>query len=344
MNLPNSLEATVQALLTPGRGLLAADESFPSIEKRFKDYQIPSTEENRLAYREMLFTTPGLSEFISGVILFDETIRQKIGGVLMPEVLAKAGMVPGIKVDMGAVALPNFKGEKFTQGLDGLRERLAEYYRLGARFTKWRAVITIGDGIPSRACIEANAGALALFAALSQEAGLVPIVEPEVIMEGTHTLARCEGTIHLTLKTVFDALVTNCVMLEQMILKSGMVLSGSACPEQASLDDLAWATLSVFRRTVPAAVPGIVFLSGGQSDELATERLNAITKLGRAPWTITFSYGRALQAPRAQGMAGKIRERSRCPKGPPSPRPMQQPRRARKIFDRFGKGLIADPL
>ncbi len=305
MNHPNSLEATAQAILASGKGLLAADESFPSIEKRFKEYQIPSTEENRRAYREMLFTTPGLGEFISGVILFDETIRQKIGGVPMPEVLAKLGMIPGIKVDMGAVALPNFKGEKFTQGLDGLRERLAEYYKLGARFTKWRAVIEIGEGMPSTACIEGNANTLALFAALSQEAGLVPIVEPEVIMDGAHTRARCEDVIHLTLKTLFDALVVNRVMLEQMILKSGMVLSGSTCPEQATLDQIAWSTLSVFRRTVPAAVPGIVFLSGGQSDELATERLNAICKLQGAPWTITFSYGRALQAPALKAWAGK---------------------------------------
>jgi fructose-bisphosphate aldolase class I len=293
----NNLEEIARAILAPGKGLLAADESFPSIEKRFKSIGIPSTEENRLAYREMLFMTPDLGKYISGVILFDETLRQKIGGKPIPQVLAEKGMIPGIKVDLGAVALPNFEGEKFTQGLDGLRERLAEYYKLGARFTKWRAVITIGDGIPSRGCIEGNAQSLALFAALSQEAGLVPIVEPEVLMDGAHTIARCEDTIHLVLKSVFDALIVNRVMLEQMILKSGMVLSGSECPEQAKLNDIAWATLSVFRRTVPAAVPGIVFLSGGQSDELATERLNAITKLGNAPWTITFSYGRALQAP-----------------------------------------------
>jgi len=301
----DTLEATVRALLAPGKGLLAADESFPSIEKRFKSISLPSTEENRRAYRDMLFTTPELGQFISGVILFDETIRQKVAGVLVPEYLASKGMVPGIKVDLGAVNLPNLKGEKLTQGLDGLRERLAEYYKLGARFTKWRAVINIGEGMPSTACIETNAYALAVYAGLSQEAGLVPIVEPEVIMDGPHDLARCEDTIHLTLKSVFDALVVNCVMLEQMILKSGMVLSGTTCPQQATIGDIAWATIRVFRRTVPAAVPGIVFLSGGQSDELATERLNAIAQLGRAPWTITYSYGRALQAPALAAWQGK---------------------------------------
>ena len=291
-----TLESTARALLAQGKGILAADESFPTIGKRFKALDIPSTEENRSAYREMLFTTPGLSEFISGVILFDETLRQRTpGGVPVPELLAQEGIIPGIKVDRGAVPLPNFPGEKFTQGLDGLRERLGEYHDLGARFTKWRAVIAIGEGLPTETCIEANAHALALFAALSQEAGLVPIVEPEVLMDGDHTLGRCEEVTRTTLERVFDALFDQRVTLEGMLLKTGMVLSGKDCPQQASLAEVAEATIRCLRRVVPAAVPGIVFLSGGQSDVAATERLNAISAVSDAPWTLTFSYGRALQ-------------------------------------------------
>ncbi|HXC02232.1 MAG TPA: class I fructose-bisphosphate aldolase [Opitutaceae bacterium] len=290
-----TLESTAQALLAPGKGILAADESFPTIGKRFKEFNIPSTEENRRAYREMLFTTPGLGEFISGVILFDETMRQKIGSASMPEALARQGIIPGIKVDDGTMNLPGFPGEKITQGLDGLRERLAEYRELGARFTKWRAVIAIGERLPTTACLEANAHAHALFAALCQEAGLVPIVEPEVLMDGNHTLARCEEVTTATLKAVFAALFDHRVVLEQMLLKSGMVLSGKDCPQQADASEVADATLRCFRRTVPAAVPGIVFLSGGQSAVAATERLNAIGQAGGAPWKLTFSYGRALQ-------------------------------------------------
>jgi fructose-bisphosphate aldolase class I len=293
-----TMKTTVAELLTLGKGLLAADESLPSIGKRFKPLNIPSTEENHRAYRDMLFSTPGLNEFISGVILFDETIRQKTaGGVLFPEYLAKLGIIPGIKVDKGAVALAHFPKEEYTQGLDGLRERLAEYRELGARFTKWRAVIAIGQGIPTRACIETNARLLALYAALSQEAGLVPIVEPEVLMDGNHTIARCEEVTSYTLKDLFDALSEQRVVLEEMILKSGMILSGADCPQQAGLAEVAEATRRCFLRTVPAAVQGIVFLSGGQSDEAATERLNAICAPGNLPWTLTFSYGRALQAP-----------------------------------------------
>jgi fructose-bisphosphate aldolase class I len=244
----------------------------------------------------MLFTTPGLGEFISGVILFDETIHQKTSrGTLMPELLAAQRIIPGIKVDGGTMNLPGFPGEKITQGLDGLRERLAEYRELGARFTKWRAVIAIGERLPTAACLEANARAHALFAALSQEAGLVPIVEPEVLMDGNHTLARCEEVTTATLKIVFDALFDHRVVLEQMLLKSGMVLSGKDCPQQADASEVAAATLRCFRRTVPAAVPGIVFLSGGQSAVAATERLNAICRAGGVPWKLTFSYGRALQ-------------------------------------------------
>jgi fructose-bisphosphate aldolase, class I len=293
-----TMESTIQALLASGKGILAADESLPTIGKRFKELGIPSTEEKHRDYREMLFTTSGLNEFISGAILFDETIRQKTkDSVPMVDVLTKQGIIPGIKVDEGTVALANFPGEKITDGLDGLRDRLVEYRKFGARFTKWRAVIAIGEQIPTRTCIEANATTLALFAALSQEAGLVPVVEPEVLMDGSHTIVRCEEVITATLKTVFDALFDHHVVLEQMLLKTGMVLSGAECPVQADVAEVAEMTLRCLRRAVPTAVPGIVFLSGGQSDEEATERLNAICRAGNAPWKLTFSYGRALQAP-----------------------------------------------
>jgi fructose-bisphosphate aldolase, class I len=296
MSFPTTLESTAQALLASGKGILAADESFPTIEKRFKALNISATEENRRAYREMLFTTPGLSEFISGVILFDETIRQRTkAGVPMQEFLTQQGIIPGIKVDKGTIALANFAGEKITRGLDGLRERLIEYRELGARFTKWRAVITIGERLPTAACIEANARALAHFAALSQEAGLVPIVEPEVLMDGSHTLARCEEVTSVTLKTVSAALFDYRVVLEALLLKTGMVLSGKGCPQQADVGKVAEATLRCLGRAVPAAVPGIVFLSGGQSDVAATERLNAICRAGGVPWKLSFSFGRALQ-------------------------------------------------
>ncbi len=300
----DELETTAEALLAPGKGLLAADESFPSIEKRFAEYKLPSTEENRRAYREMLFTTPTLNEFISGIILFDETIHQEIGGALIPAVLERQGIIPGIKVDMGAVPLPGFKGEKITQGLDGLRERLAAYRKLGARFTKWRAVIEMGDGLPTRECITANAGALALFAALSQEAGLVPIVEPEIMMEGPHTISRCEEVTRETLDSVFAALVSHRVELEGMLLKTNMVLPGDQCAEQSSPAEIADATLRCFRRSVPAAAPGIVFLSGGQGDVEATERLNAICATRSPGMKLTFSFGRALQAPALEAWRG----------------------------------------
>jgi fructose-bisphosphate aldolase class I len=294
----NLMDSTIAALLASGKGILAADESFPTIGKRFEELNIPSTETSRRDYREMLFTTPGLGEFISGVILFDETLRQKTAaGVPLSEILTRQNIVPGIKVDEGTAALAHFAGEKITQGLDGLRERLAEYRELGARFTKWRAVITIGEKIPTRACIEANARVHALFAALSQEAGLVPIVEPEVLMDGEHSIARCEEVTTATLNSVFAALTEHRVVLEQMLLKTGMVLSGKDSAQQAGIAEVATATVRCLRRVVPAAVPGIVFLSGGQTDEDATERLNAICKAGELPWTLTFSYGRALQAP-----------------------------------------------
>ena len=295
-NATPPLEATIAALLSAGKGILAADESLPTIDKRFKPLGIACTEENRRAYRELLFTTPGLNEFISGVILFDETVRQRThDGLAMPEYLAKQGIVPGVKVDKGTAALANCSGETITQGLDGLRERLAGYRELGARFTKWRAVITIGDRLPTRTCIEANALTLALFASLSQEAGLVPMVEPEVLMEGNHTIAHCEEVTTFVLQSVFGALFDHQVVLEQMLLKTGMVLSGADASDPAIPDVVAEATLRCLRRTVPAAVPGIVFLSGGQSDVEATHRLKAICSAGSVPWKLSFSFGRALQ-------------------------------------------------
>ena len=296
MSFSTALESTARALVASGKGILAADESFPTIEKRFKALDIPSTEENREAYREMLFTTPGLSEFISGVILFDETIRQQTkGGVPLRELLVKEGIIPGIKVDKGTVALPNFPGEKFTQGLDGLRERLAEYREIGARFTKWRAVIAIGDGLPTANCIEANAGALALFAALSQEAGLVPIVEPEVLMDGNHTLARCEEVTRVTLECVFArcSIIASC--LRECCLRPAWCCRAKIVRSRLAMKKWPRPQIRCLRRAVPSAVPGIVFLSGGQSDVAATKRLNAICAVGNVPWTLSFSFGRALQ-------------------------------------------------
>jgi fructose-bisphosphate aldolase, class I len=296
VSLPDTLESTASALLAPGKGILAADESLPTIGKRFKELGIASTEENRRDYRELLFRTSGLGESISGAILFDETIRQKAsGGTPLVALLEAQGIIPGIKVDAGAVPLPAFDGEKFTSGLDGLRERLTEYRQLGARFTKWRAVIDIGNGIPTETCVETNATLLALFAALCQEAGLVPIVEPEVLMDGDHGIERCEEVISFTLKTVFKALDRHRVSLKGMLLKSGMVLSGKDCPKQADDAQVAAATIRCFRHSVPAGVPGIVFLSGGQGDVEATRRLNAICLSKGLPWKLTFSYGRALQ-------------------------------------------------
>jgi len=318
-----AMESTIEALLVRGKGILAADESSPTIAKRFADINLVSTEETRRSYRELLFTTRGLNQSISGVILFDETLHQKTkGGVLMPEVLAQQGIIPGIKVDKGAVALANFDGEKITQGLDGLRERLKEYRELGARFTKWRAVIAIGESIPTQTCVEANAETLAMFAALSQEAGLVPIVEPEVLMDGDHSIDRCEEVTTLTLNDVFDALFRHRVVLEQTLLKTGMVLSGKDCSRQADLPEVAEATIRCLVRSVPAAVPGVVFLSGGQSDEAATSRLNAICGVSDIPWKLSFSFGRALQAPALKIWKGSqdkvaaaqaaLRRRARC--------------------------------
>jgi fructose-bisphosphate aldolase class I len=305
------LTATATALVAPGRGILAADESAPTIEKRFRSISVASTEEHRRAYRELLFTTEGAGEFISGVILFDETIRQRTGdGIAFPEALSRAGIIPGIKVDQGTKALPGFPGEKITEGLDGLGARLDGYRDLGdrdlgARFTKWRAVITIGDGIPTRGCIEANAEALARFAGLSQAAGLVPVVEPEVLMDGDHTIGRCQEVTAETLAVVFAALRRHRVRLDGMLLKPNMVLSGGQCPDQAGVDEVARATVRCLRDNVPASVPGIVFLSGGQTDEAATAHLDAMNRLGQQPWQLSFSYGRALQAPVLEAWKGE---------------------------------------
>lgn len=300
-----AIESVVAQLLAPGKGILAADESLGTIGKRFASLGIASTAESRLAYRTILFTTPGLGEFISGAILFDETIGQRIGSSSAAGALAGMTIVPGIKVDKGTEALPGFASEKFTLGLDGLRDRLASYHDLGARFTKWRAVIAVGDRMPTSACIGANAQALALFAALSQEAGLVPIVEPEVLMDGGHTIARCGEVTAATLKAVFAALLGQRVVLEHMLLKTGMVLPGKDCPKQVDAAEVAQATLRCLRLAVPSRVPGIVFLSGGQDGVEATERLNAICATG-GPWKLSFSFGRALQDLAIKAWMGRL--------------------------------------
>ncbi len=293
-----NLESIASKLVAAGKGILAADESSGTIEKRLKTINVPSTEENRREYREILFTTAGVREFISGVILFDETIRQKTrDGRTFVKALEQQGIIPGIKVDNGAKTMANFPGEKVTEGLDGLRERLAEYRQLGARFAKWRAVIAIGDGIPTDTCIASNAELLARYAALSQEADLVPIVEPEVLMDGAHRIERHFKVTQQTLETVFHALFEHRVALEGMLLKPNMVLSGKDCPQQASVQEVAEATLRCMKHVVPAAVPGLVFLSGGQTDLQATEHLNAMNYLDHVPWELSFSFGRALQAP-----------------------------------------------
>ncbi|HTD87314.1 MAG TPA: class I fructose-bisphosphate aldolase [Candidatus Binatia bacterium] len=290
------VQKTARALVAPGKGILAADESSGTIEKRFKSIGVASTEENRRAYRELLFTAPGVGEFISGVILYDETLRQKAAdGTPLVEVLKKQGIIPGIKVDEGAKAMAGFAGEKVTEGLDGLRERLAEYVKLGARFTKWRAVITIGSGIPTRTCLQANAHGLARFAALSQEAGMVPIVEPEVLMDGDHTIERQFEVTEAMLKLVFQTLYEHRVALETMLLKPNMVVSGKECSKQATVKEAAELTLRCMRQAVPPAVPGLVFLSGGQSEAQATEHLNEMNRINQIPWQLSFSYGRALQ-------------------------------------------------
>jgi len=296
--MTEDLGQIAKSLVAPSKGILAADESTGTIEKRLSSINVPSTEDNRRAYRELLFSTAKAAPFIGGVILYDETLRQSAAdGTPFPELLANQGIIPGIKVDQGAKALAGAGGEKITEGLDGLRERLAEYHALGARFTKWRAVITIGDEIPSRYCIDTNAHALARYAALSQEAGLVPIVEPEVLMDGAHDIERCRDVTEATLSQVFRALFDQRVVLEHMLLKPNMVIAGSACAPPGSIGDVADATVVSLVRTVPGAVPGVVFLSGGQSEEQATAHLNAMNKRHPdLPWQLSFSYGRALQA------------------------------------------------
>jgi fructose-bisphosphate aldolase class I len=306
-----SLQETARALVADGKGILAADESTGTIKKRLDSINVESTEANRRDYRTLLFTAPGAGNHISGVILFDETIRQNAAdGTPLVEIIQDAGIIPGIKVDKGAKPLAGHPDETVTEGLDGLRERLEEYAELGARFTKWRAVYRIGEVIPSPACITTNAHALGRFAALSQEAGLVPIVEPEVLMDGDHDIDDCAEVTEEALRTVFAELAVQEVLLEGMLLKPNMVLSGKDCPEQAGVEEVAARTLRCLRRTVPAAVPGMVFLSGGQSDEAATLHLNTMNKLaGRAsaepaPWKLSFSYGRALQAAPLKAWAG----------------------------------------
>jgi fructose-bisphosphate aldolase class I len=294
------LISTAQALVGGDKGLLAMDESNPTCNKRFARFGIPQTEEARRAYRELIVTTPGLGKFISGVILYDETIRQsRKDGTPFVKVITDAGIIPGIKVDTGAKDMAGHPGERITEGLDGLRNRLAEYFKMGARFAKWRAVITIGADIPSRGCIEANAHALARYAASCQEAGMVPVVEPEVLMDGGHTLERCFDVTEETLRTVFNQLYTQQVTLEGMILKPNMVLPGLTCPKQETEDEVADATVRCLLRAVPAAVPGIAFLSGGQSGELASARLNAMNVRFKSqlPWTLAFSFARAIQQP-----------------------------------------------
>ena len=303
----NDLAAIAKAMVAPGRGILAADESTGTIEKRFNSINVENTEENRRAYRDMLFTTRGIGDWISGVILYDETLRQKSAdGTSFVDLLYKNGVLPGIKVDTGAKPLAFCPGETVTEGLDNLPKRCAEYVKLGAKFAKWRAVIDIGRDIPSATCIAANAHALARYAAICQEAGLVPIVEPEVLMDGDHSIERCQEVTEWTLNAVYDALYMNRVVLEHSVLKPSMVISGKKSAKQAPVDEVAARTVQTLKRTVPGAVAGIVFLSGGQSDELATAHLNSMNRqfAGNLPWPLSFSYGRALQQPSLKAWKG----------------------------------------
>ena len=303
------LSKTAAAMVARGKGILAADESSGTCETRFKTIDTPCTEESRRFYRGLLFTTPGAEKFISGVILYDETIRQKTDdGVLFPDYVAQKGILPGIKVDTGAKNLALCPGEKVTEGLDGLRDRLADYFRLGARFAKWRAVITIGDGnpaLPTHTCLYANAHALARYAALCQEASIVPVIEPEVLLDGGHTIERCEEVMEATLRATYAALAAHNVSFEHTILKSSMVVSGKTNARQAGVDEVAERTLRVLKRTVPAAQPGVVFLSGGQTDVSATAHLNAMASVKGLPWPLTFSYSRALQNPALAAWRGQ---------------------------------------
>ena len=309
----DGLNKTALEIVSTGKGILAADESTPTIKKRFDTIGVESTETNRKNYRNMLFTTDGVSKYISGVILFDETIRQQSpDGTAMVDVLAKAGIIPGIKVDKGAKSIANAASETVTEGLDGLRERCQEYVSLGARFAKWRAVIKIGPDIPSEHCIALNAHALARYASLCQESGLVPIVEPEVLMDGSHDIDQCEIVTENTLKALYHELHKQGVVLEGTLLKPNMVISGSECTKQARIDEVAERTVTCLKRSVPAAVPGIVFLSGGQSDETATLHLNSMNANHMdLPWKLSFSYGRALQAAPLKAWGGSDIERGK---------------------------------
>ncbi len=292
----DTLQATAQAMVAPGKGILAMDESHPTCQKRFDALGIEFTEANRQAYRDMLVTAEGLADCIGGAILFDETLRQNLlDGTSFPKHLDSIGIVPGIKVDRGAKDLAGHPGEKVTEGLDGLRERLAEYSELGARFAKWRAVITIGENLPSEACLEANAHALARYAMLCQEADMVPIVEPEVLMNGAHDIERCNEVTVRTLEVTFDQLARQEVWLPGIVLKPSMVISGDSCGVRADVETVARMTVECLKQTVPTEVTGIAFLSGGQSDEEASAHLNAINQYSNLPWAVTFSYGRALQ-------------------------------------------------
>lgn len=292
----DQLEDIAQAMVAPGKGIIAIDESTNTIKRRFEAVGVESTEENRRAYREMLLTTPKLGEYISGAILFDETLRQSTkAGVPFTKVMSDAGILPGIKVDKGIVPLAGFDGDVVTEGLDGLRPRLKEYAALGAKFAKWRAVIAISDDSPSGTCIEANCHSLARYAALCQEAGLVPIVEPEILLDGDHDIEVCYEVTEATLRALFSALWEHNVLIEGTVLKPSMVISGKDCSEQATIEEVASETLRCLKATVPALLPGIVFLSGGQSDEDATAHLNAMNKLPGRPWALSFSYGRAMQ-------------------------------------------------
>lgn len=305
------LAETAQAMVAAGKGIIAIDESTGTIKKRFDSVNVESTEENRRAYREMLLTTPKLGEYISGAILFDETLRQSTrDGVPFTKIMNDAGIIPGIKVDKGTHPLAGFPDEVVTEGLDGLRARLEEYYKLGARFAKWRAVIRIGEDIPTGTCIDANAHALARYAALCQEQGLVPMVEPEILLDGDHDIDTCYEVTEVVLRTLFSALYEHNVMLEGTILKVSMVLPGKDAEEQASIEEVAAATLHCLKASVPATLPGIVFLSGGQSDEDATAHLDAMNRMGEKPWPLSFSYGRAMQSAAlkiwAEDMTGNV--------------------------------------
>jgi len=299
------LKSTANQMVAKGKGILAADESSKTIQKRFDKIGLKSDPNTNLAYRKMLFTTPGIENYLSGVILFDETIRQSIDGILIPEYLSKKGILPGIKVDKGTVDLPDSPGEKITEGLEGLKERLTEYAKLGAKFAKWRAVITIGENIPTDKCIEENAERLAKYSLLCQHQDIVPIPEPEVLMDADNTLEICKDATNRTLKALFAKLAEHNVALEGLILKSNMVISGKKCPVQASAQEVAKETIATFLNVIPKEVPGIVFLSGGQTPDQATENLAEINKIAGSPWQLSYSYGRALQDEALMAWGGK---------------------------------------